>query len=54
MVPQFQDDKTTGYIQLGQDFQPDTLYELTVGPGLRDVLGGEVVETSISWTTAGS
>ena len=25
-----------------------------LGPGLRDVLGGEVVETSISWTTAGS
>lgn len=48
------DDLTVGIIDLGQDFQPSTLYELTIGAGFTDMLGGSVVEKTISWTTAGS
>jgi hypothetical protein len=53
-VLQFNDDQTTGFVQLDADFLPSTVYELTIGPGIRDMLGGEVVESSFSFTTAGS
>jgi hypothetical protein len=49
-----QDDATIVIIELAQDFLPSTTYTLTIGSGLKDILGGEALAKTITWTTASS
>ena len=46
------DDATSVLIVLDTDFLPDTTYTLTVGTGLKDLLGGGLATDSVlNWTT---
>lgn len=47
-----EDDPTSVLLTLDDDFLPDTAYALTVGTGLKDLLGGSMTTpTVLNWTT---
>jgi len=47
-----EDDTTSIIIQLDDDFIPDTTYTLSVGTGLKDVLGGSMTTpATLTWST---